>query len=90
MGPSGPRSRRVSAILVGGDVAPWLSAKTHLKLWMNPWATFPLRCDVGGVTTIIERSENGAFTATAATTSTGELLGLSSDWPGPEPPFPRL
>jgi hypothetical protein len=89
MGPKGPRARRVSAILVGGYPAPWLSAKTDLKLWKNPWATFPLHCDTSGAATIIERNDNGSLIATAGTVSTGELLGLPHDWPGPEPAFPR-
>jgi hypothetical protein len=87
--PAGPRSRRLSAVLVGTDVAPWLSAATSLRLWKNPWATFPLDCGAGGVATIIEPKDDGSLSATAATMSTGELFGLAPDWPGPEPPFPR-
>jgi hypothetical protein len=89
MGPNGPRCRRVSGVLIAGYVAPWLSAKTDLKLWKNPWATFPLECDAGGVITTIQRTDNGALTAAAATMSTGELFRLAPDWPGPEPAFPR-
>lgn len=89
MGPDGPRSRRVSALLVAGFVAPWLAAKIDLKLWKNPWSTFPLLCDTGDVLTTIERSDDGTLIANAATVSTGELFGLASDWPGPEPAFRR-
>jgi hypothetical protein len=87
-GPDGPRSRRLSAVLVGAYVAPWLSAATDLKLWKNPWATFPLDCGAGGVATIIEPKDDGSLAATVATMSTGELLGLPPEWPGPEPAFP--
>jgi hypothetical protein len=88
-GPEGPRCHRLSAVLVSGYVAPWLSAKTELRLWKNPWATFPLHCDAGGVVTIVDPKDDGSLVATAATMSTGELLGLPRDWPGPEPAFAR-
>jgi hypothetical protein len=89
IGPEGPRCHRLSAVLVSGYVAPWLSAKTELRLWKNPWATLPLHCDAGGVVTIIDPKDDGSLVATAATMTTGELLGLPPDWPGPEPAFPR-
>jgi hypothetical protein len=89
IGPDGPRTTRLSAVLVGLNVAPWLSAQTVLKLWKNPSATFPLDCDAGGVATIIEPKDDGSLAATAAIVSTGELLGLPPDWPGPEPAFAR-
>jgi hypothetical protein len=88
-GPREPRSRRASAVLVGSFVAPWVSAQTELKLWTNPWATFPLDCDAGGVVTIIEPKDDGSLGATRATVTTGELFRLPRDWPGPEPAFPR-
>lgn len=89
IGPDGPRSRRLSAVLVGAYVAPWLSAATELKLWKNSCATFPLDCGAGGVATIIEPKDDGSLAATAAIMSTGELFGLPPGWPGPEPAFPR-
>jgi len=89
MGPNGPRSVRVSAVLVGSFVAPWVSAQTELKLWKNPWATFPLESAAGGVATIIEAKGDGSLRATGARVTTGELFQLSRDWPGPEPAFPR-
>jgi hypothetical protein len=89
IGSNGPRSRRLSAVLVGSYVAPWLSVHTELKLWKNPWAEFPLNCDAGGVATIIEPENDGSLSSIDATFSTGKLLGLPSDWPGPEPAFPR-
>lgn len=83
------QSRRLSAVLVSKNVAPWSAAKTSLALWKNPAATFPLRCDGGGVITIIDPQDDGLLATTAATVSTGELFGLALDWPGPEPPFAR-
>jgi hypothetical protein len=88
-GHKGPRCRRLSAVLVGAYVVPWISAKTDLKLWKNTWATLPLHCDAGGVVTIIDPKDDGSLVATAATMTTGEVLGLPPDWPGPEPAFPR-
>jgi hypothetical protein len=89
IGPEGPRCQRLSAVLVTGFVAPWIAAKTELRLWKNPWATLPLRCDGGGVVTIIDPKDDGSLVATAATKTTGELFGLPPDWPGPEPAFPQ-
>jgi hypothetical protein len=89
IGPMGPQSRRLSAVVVSNNVAPWSAAKTRLALWKNPWATFPLRCDAGGVMTIIDPKDDGSLRAAAATVSTGQLLGLPADWPGPEPAFVR-
>jgi hypothetical protein len=89
IGPDGPRARRLSAALVASYVAPWLSAHTELKLWKNPWAEFPLDCDAGGAVTTIEPKDDGSLSASNATVSTGDLFNLPSDWPGPEPAFPR-
>lgn len=88
-GPEGPRTRRLSAVLIGAYVAPWLSAATELRLWQNPWAMFPIHCDAASVATIISPEGDGSLAATAATVSTGELFGLPADWPGPEPAFPH-
>ena len=89
IGPSGPQSRRLSAVLVSDNIAPWTAAKTNLVLWKNPAARFPLHCDAPGCVTIIDPQDDGSLATTAATVSTGKLFGLSPDWPGPEPPFPR-
>lgn len=88
-GPEGPRCQRLSAVLVSGFVAPWLAAKTELRLWKNPWATLPVHCDGGGTMTTVDPKDDGSLVATAATMTTGELFGLPPDWPGPEPAFPR-
>jgi len=89
IGSDGPHSCRLSAVLVGKDVAPWSAARTGLALWKHPAATFPVHCDAGGVLTIIDPQDDGSFVTTPATVSTGELFGLPLDWPGPEPPFTR-
>jgi hypothetical protein len=89
IGPMGPQSRRLSAVLVSNNVAPWSAATTRLVLWKNPWATFPLHCDAGGVVTIIDPKDDGSLRAAAATVTTGQLLGLPTNWPGPEPAFVR-
>ena len=82
-------SRRLSAVLVSNDVAPWSAAKTSLALWQSPSATLPLRCDGGGVISIIDPQEDGSLATAPAIVSTGQLFGLALDWPGPEPPFAR-
>jgi hypothetical protein len=87
-GPRGPQSRRLSAVLVSDNIAPWTAPKTSLALWRNPSATLPANCDARGSVTIIDPQDDGTLATTAATVSTGDLFGLPPDWPGPEPPFP--
>jgi hypothetical protein len=87
IGPMGPQSRRLSAVLVGNDVAPWSAAETKLALWKNPWATHPIRCDAGGVLTMVEPQNDGSLATTPAAVRVGDLIGLPPDWPGPEPAF---
>lgn len=89
IGPMGPRSRRLSAVLVSRDLLPHLAARTTLALWRNPWADYPVRWDGGGVLATVEPRDDGSLATIPATTSTGELLGLPADWPGPEKPFTR-
>src|SRR5258708_33089799 len=51
IGPMGPQSGRLSAVLVSNNVAPWAAAKTRRVLWKNPCETLPLHCDAGDVVT---------------------------------------
>lgn len=89
LGAMGPQSRRLSAVLVSNNVAPWCAADTKLALWRNPWATHPINCSPAGVLTIIDPQSDGSLATTPATLCTGELLGLPPEWPGPEPAFGR-
>lgn len=89
IGPRGPQSRRLSAVLVSDNIAPWTAAKTSLALWKNPAATLPVNCDARGSFSIVDPQDDGTLATTAATVSTGKLFALPPDWPGPEPPFPR-
>jgi hypothetical protein len=87
IGPMGPRSRRLSAVLVSDNVLPHLAARTTVALWPNPWADYPVPWDGGGVVGTVEPRDDGSLANIPATTSTGELLGLPGDWLGPEKPF---
>jgi hypothetical protein len=89
IGSRGPQSRRLSAVLVSDNIAPWTAPNTSLALWKNPAATLPVHCHARCTVTIIDPQDDGTLATTAATVSTGELFGLPPDWPGPEPPFPR-
>jgi hypothetical protein len=87
LGPKGPKTRRLSAVLTGFNPAPWRTASIELTLWKNPWADHPLDCSGDGVIRVIDPSDDGSLHATPASVPPYELLGLPEDWPGPEPAF---
>ncbi|RIK05387.1 MAG: hypothetical protein DCC49_12540 [Acidobacteria bacterium] len=87
IGPSGPINQRVSAILTPpGDYAPWTAGKGILTVWHNPWAGYPLALG-DSVFREMRVDGDGAIVESAPGKAPGGLLGLPSDWPGPEPPF---
>jgi hypothetical protein len=89
IGRSGPQYRRLSAVLVTTDLAPWATPRIRLACWKSPRARFPLDCDGGGVVSMVDPQGDGSLAVTPATSTVGDLLGLPADWPGPEEPFPR-
>jgi hypothetical protein len=38
----GPQNKRTSAILTALQLHPWNAPKVTPKLWLNPWADYPL------------------------------------------------
>jgi hypothetical protein len=80
-----PRAKKVSAVMVGVGLMPWMAARTWPRLWVNPWATHPLKEKFPfplGTPAL-----NGSVTYTEPEGSPSEILVLAEDWPGPERPF---
>lgn len=82
-----PRGTRVSAVLAATGLMPWSPARQIPRLWLNPWATKPLTVTDPFPTTTIDNRGQVASTETNAEAHV--ILGLSKDWPGPEPPFAK-
>ena len=81
----GPVSRPVSAVALSSRLRPWTCAHELPDLWLNPWSDEPLHCDLPfavGMT-----NDDGQTTYGEARADATAILGLSADWPGPEPPF---
>jgi hypothetical protein len=84
----GPTRTRVSAVLSAINLAPWSVRRTVPHLWLNPWATSPLIDDLGWRTTLADPL-TGHVSNRDAAGDPATAFGLSSDWSGPEEPFPR-
>lgn len=82
-----PRAKKVSAVMVGVGLMPWMAARTWPRLWVNPWATHPL--EEKFPFPLGTPALNGSVTYTEPEGSPSEILGLTVDWPGPEKPFER-
>lgn len=84
MGESGPRGRRMSAVLIAVQLHPSTMATSALSLWLNPWAEVPFKVDwpfsVGA------GSDIGHVELEERLVDMGALLGLPAGWPG-EAPF---
>jgi hypothetical protein len=80
-----PRAKKVSAVMVGVGLMPWMAARTWPRLWVNPWATHPL--EEKFPFPLGTPALNGSVTYTEPKGSPSEVLGLAEDWPGPEKPF---
>lgn len=84
-GSASPRHTRVSGILVGDALLPWLAGARLPRLWSNPSASRELQWRPGLSTGSL--SEAGEVRLVDATLSPRDVFGLSPDWPGPEAPF---
>jgi hypothetical protein len=82
-----PRATKVSAVVVGVGLMPWMVARTWPGLWSNPWATNPLEVPLPFPLGTVAR--NGSVTYSESDGAPAEILGLPEDWPGPEKPFKR-
>ncbi|RIK08255.1 MAG: hypothetical protein DCC49_09335 [Acidobacteria bacterium] len=88
LGPRGPYNTRVSAILVAIHLHPSSIAQTQLRLWLNPWAQFPLDVALPWPRRVIDPASHQLVSADGEMPS-HEILGLPSDWPGPGDHFAK-
>jgi len=86
-GPEGPRNRRVSAILVGWNVAPWSVIETTPVIWHHPFANRPLDAELVFPSQRLDLGR-GHLVEVQETRSMHEFFELPRDWPGPEEAFP--
>ena len=77
---------RVSGVLTIAHPRPWMVPRLTPRVWLNPWASRPLRGSPLWASTTVDR-ETGAFLHAEASTTMSGLFGLPEDWP-PGKPFP--
>ena len=82
----GPASKRVSAVLSGVSVLPTNCATTPLRLWHHYTPDRKLTIDLPFATA---RIVDDQLVLADAAREPHDMLGLTPDWPGPHPPFPR-
>ncbi len=89
MGPHGPYNTRVSAILVApAEFQPWSVTRVAPRLWLNPWAQFPLDVALPWPRRIVD-SISHQLVNVEGELPPHELLRLPSEWPGPGDPFAK-
>lgn len=86
-GPQGPRNRRVSAVLIGRNIAPWNITESPPVLWHHPFANHPLHTALVYPNQRVDL-EKEQIVETAGDLPMNEFFELQSEWPGPEEPFP--
>ncbi len=86
VGQRGPASKRVSAVLSGVSVLPTNCATTPLRLWHHFAPNRELTIDLPFATA---RIVDDQLILADAAREPHDMLGLTADWPGPRPPFPR-
>lgn len=85
---AGPSNTRVSAVLTAINLQPSFVARGTSRLWHNPWASRPLTDSLVWRTTRVDPVA-GSIDDHPAERQPADLLGLPTDWPGPEDPFPH-
>ena len=83
----GPKGQRLSAVMVSRVVQPSTVVREQGKLWINPWSTRPMKFRWLNLPTYEPGGDRVRLAASQMTTA--EVLGLPSDWPGPEAAFDR-
>ena len=86
MGASKPRGRRVSAVLSAVQLHPWTAGTVVPRLWLNPWAKETFGDDLPFPRWTA--TDAGEVLADERTVDMADVIGVTSDWPGPEPAFP--
>jgi hypothetical protein len=76
-----PLGTRVSAVLEGRSLHPWMVTREWPRLWHNPWAARPLTLDAPFPTGVGD--QDGRVKYRDADTTPASLFGLADDWPGP-------
>jgi hypothetical protein len=86
IGRRGASGRRISAVLMGVSIMPNTVASTWPVLWHHYDPTYPLDAELpfstARIVTDRVQREDAAHSAV-------EVFDLPTDWPGPEPAFPR-
>jgi hypothetical protein len=86
-GSEGPRNRRVSAVLIGRNIAPWNVVERSPVLWHHPFANNPLDFEFVYPSQRLDLDQD-RLVETAGTRSMHEFFELPPEWPGPDEPFP--
>jgi hypothetical protein len=86
VGQRGPASKKISAVLSGVSVLPTNCATTPLRLWHHFMPDRGLPLDLPFATA---RIVDDQLVLADAARQPHEILGLTPEWPGPDPPFPR-
>lgn len=74
------RGARVSAVLYGMNVYPWRVTNGLPKVWLNPWASIPVKSLAEFDTTTA--TDDGEISTTAANLEPSDVFGLPGGWPG--------
>ncbi len=82
----GAAGDRASAVLIGKGIMHHNCGGTWPQLWHHPLASEALNVDLPFPAA---RVIDDALQLTDGRGHPHELLGLTADWPGPHPPFPR-
>jgi hypothetical protein len=86
VGQRGPASKKISAVLSGVSVLPTNCATTPLRLWHHFMPDRELTLDLPFATA---RIVDDQLVLADAARQPHDILGLTPEWPGPDPPFPR-
>ena len=76
--PSGPRYRRVSAVLIVPDLHPWTVATRSVRIYHNPWANHHCK---GPICSLPQCVPEGDKMKNRAGTHPREILCLPEGWP---------
>jgi hypothetical protein len=77
LGPSGPRNRHVSAVLLLRRMTAYSMPTTETQLYLNPWAEKPLKSFLEALPTA---SDGGGELKFRVGNRLGDMLGLSASW----------
>lgn len=86
VGQRGPASKKISAVLSGVSVLPTNCATMPLRLWHHFMPDRELPLDLPFATA---RIVDDQLVLADAARQPHDILGLTPEWPGPDPPFPR-